>query len=59
MVKTYKELNTAERLETFVKHQEICKKDDCVLPYKDFAEYDHEQEILNMDFDEQTLECLG
>lgn len=59
MIKTYRELIKEERLKTFSNYQEVCKRDVGIIPYEDFNEYDCEQMFLNMDFDTETLECLG
>lgn len=59
MTKTYNELTLEERIITFNNWQAMAEKDDALKPFEYFEDYDDEQRILDMDFDAETLECLG
>lgn len=59
MIKTYNELTKYERKKTFIAFQELCDLHPEIVPYDDFVEYDKEQSLLDMNFDAETLECLG
>lgn len=58
-VKTYNELSQAEKKQTFENWQNFCIKENNDGQFESFADYDMEQKILDLDFDAETLECLG
>lgn len=59
IIKSYRELTPAQRVETFEKYQELAEQDDSIEPFESFSEYNKEQMSLDMDFDTTTFECLG
>lgn len=59
MIKTYLELTEDEKRKTFENYQKLCEEDDSYVPFADFEDYDDEQRFLDLDFDAETLECLG
>lgn len=58
-VKTYRELNADEQRKTFDNYQSLCEQHPELTPFTSFEEYDKEQRNLDLDFDADTLECLG
>ena len=58
-VKTYRELSAEEQRKTFDNYQTLCEQHPELIPFASFEEYHNEQCILDMDFDANTLECLG
>ena len=58
-MKSYSELSREERLITFENYQQLCREDDSYTAFDSFEEYDDEQMFIDMDFDAETLECLG
>lgn len=59
MGKTYRELSAEEKRKTFDNYQGLCETHKEMIQFASFEEYDKEQHILNMEFDADTLECLG
>lgn len=59
MSKTYTELSEEQRKQTYKNYQELCKQDSNIIPFESWEEYDDEQKFIDLDFDENTLECLG
>lgn len=59
MTKTYRQLTEEEKIKTYEEYQALCKLHREMVPFADFAEYDAEQKWLDLDFDADTLECLG
>lgn len=58
-LKTYKQLTAEERMKTYENWQALCEADEDYTPFASFEEYDAEQEMLDLDFCADTLECLG
>lgn len=58
-VTTYRQLTVEERIVTFERYQALCEEFDEYVPFSSFEEYDAEQEQLDLDFDADTLDCLG
>lgn len=58
-MKTYKQLTAEERMKTYENWQALCEADEDYTPFASFEEYDAEQEMLDFDFDADTLDCLG
>ena len=58
-ITTYRQLTVAERIATFENYQALCEEYEEYTPFANFAEYDAEQEMLDFDFDADTLDCLG
>lgn len=59
IIKTYRELSVEEQRKTFDDYQDLCKLHPEMIPFTSFEEYDEEQRMLDLDFDADTLECLG
>lgn len=55
-MKTYRELTREERLITMENYHRAVPEEDW---FESFEEYDEENEFLDMEFDSDTLECLG
>ena len=58
-ITTYRQLTVEERIATFERYQALCEADEDYTPFASFEEYDAEQEMLDFDFDADTLDCLG
>lgn len=58
-IKSYRELSLEEKIKTYENYQNLCLEYSECIPYENFNEYDEEQNFLDMDFNENTLECLG
>ena len=56
---TYRQLALEDRIATFEKYQALCEEYEEYVPFSSFEEYDAEQEMLNFEFDADTLDCLG
>lgn len=56
---TYRQLSAAAQEETFVNWEVICLKHGYYDPEETFESYHEEQLLLDLNFDAETLECLG
>lgn len=58
-MKTYTELTAEEKRQTYDNWQALCVEYGELTLCGSFEEYDKEQRLLDLTFDEETLECIG
>lgn len=59
MIVTYRQLSEEARRITFDKYNALCDDNPEFFRFGSFEEYDDEQELIDMSFDLETLECIG
>lgn len=55
---TYRQLTPEQQKETYANFVKICKEEN-YMSFGNFEEYHDEQLALDLDFDAETLECIG